>query len=86
MRVTGETAIRLAERFGVPIHKQAGAGEGHREDIPLEDAQWILRNGDPDSIYADAEPEMVSAVVEEIATGESRPLLVEEEGGGGAGR
>ena len=71
MRVTGETAIRLAEKYGTPIHKHADAREGRREDIPLEDAQQILRDGQPKLIYADAEPELVAAVIEEVATGES---------------
>ena len=71
MRVTGETAIRLAEKYGTPIHKHADACEGRRDDIPLEDAQQILRDGQPKLIYADAEPELVAAVTEEVATGES---------------
>ena len=45
MRVTGETAIRLAERYGMPIHKHEDAHEGFRADIPLEDAQQLLRVG-----------------------------------------
>ena len=71
MRVTGETAIRLAEKYGTPIHKHADAREGRREDVPLEDAQQLLRDGQAELIYADAEPELVAAVTEEVATGEA---------------
>ena len=71
MRVTGETAIRLAEKYGLPIQKHGDADEGYREDIPLEDAQWILRNSDPDSIYVEADPELVAGITREIATGEA---------------
>ena len=74
MRVTGETAVRLAERYGLPIHKHPEANEGYREDIPLEDAQWILHNGDPDLIYTEAEPELVATITEEIATGQQSVL------------
>ena len=81
MRVTGETAIRLAEKYGTPIHKHADAREGRRDDIPLEDAQQILRDGQPELIYADAEPELVAAVTEEVATGETvRAVRVVDEG------
>ena len=84
MRVTGETAVRLAERFGLPIHKCADEREGYREDVPLEDAQRILRGGGHELIYAEAEPELIAAAAEEVATGESRVVLVDppREGGG----
>jgi hypothetical protein len=62
MRVTGDLAIRLAMQYGLPIHKRAAASEGYREDIPLEDAQWIARNSDPELIYVEAEPELIEAV------------------------
>ena len=55
----------------MPIQKRADEHEGYRADIPLEDAQQILRDGQPELIYADAEPELVAAVTEEVATGES---------------
>ena len=64
MKVTGETAVRLAETYGLPIRKAADEKEGFREDIPLEDAQWILRHGEPESIFVEAEPEMVELVTE----------------------
>ena len=81
MRVTGETAIRLAEKYGTPIHKHPDAREGRREDIPLEDAQQLLRDGRAELIYTDAEPELVAAVTEEVATGESAgPVWVGDEG------
>lgn len=67
MKYTGETAVALAEKYGLPIQKKADEHEGYREDIPLEDAQWILNNGDPDSIYVEAEPELAKTVNEEIA-------------------
>lgn len=79
MRVTGETAVRLAERYGLPIHKHPDGSEGYRQDIPLEDAQWILHNADPDLIYTEAEPELIATITEEIATGQQRVLLLENE-------
>ena len=66
MKYTGETAVSLAERYGLPINKRADEHEGYRNDIPLEDAQWILNYGDPDSIFVEAEPEMAKTVNEEI--------------------
>jgi hypothetical protein len=81
MKVTGETAIRLAERYGLPIHKRPDANEGYREDIPLEDAQWILNNSDPNLIYVEAEPELVSNATAEIATGKARGLLAGADAG-----
>jgi hypothetical protein len=86
MRVTGETAIRLAERYGLPIHKQGDAGEGFREDIPLEDAQCILREGDPESIYTEAEPELIAAVTREVATGTPGAVPAASRGEGGGTR
>ena len=79
MRVTGETAVRLAEKYGLPIHRLPDGGEGYREDIPLEDAKAILRRGEPDLIFTEAEPELVSAITEEIATGVPVVLVIEEE-------
>ena len=84
MRVTGETAIRLAERYGLPIHKHEDAHEGFRADIPLEDAQQMLRDGKPELIYTEAEPEQIATVTQEIALGTSGVLLLDsqdEEGG-----
>jgi hypothetical protein len=86
MRVTGETAIRLAERYGLPIHKQRDAGECFREDIPLEDAQRILREGDAELIYAEAEPELIAAVRQEIATGTPSVVPADSRGEGGETR
>jgi hypothetical protein len=60
MKVTGEKAVDLAMRYGLPIHKRADAHKGFREAIPLEDAQEILLHGDPESIYTEAEPELVA--------------------------
>lgn len=62
MKATGETAVRLAETYGLPIQKKADEKEGYRQDIPLEDAQWILRHGEPDSIFVESEPEMIALV------------------------
>ena len=62
MKVTGETAVRLAETYGLPIHKEPDEKEGYRADIPLEDAQWILRHDNPRLIYVEAEPELVESV------------------------
>lgn len=64
MKVTGETAVRLAETYGLPIRKEPDEREGFREDIPLEDAQWILRHGEPRSIFVEAEPELVESVTD----------------------
>lgn len=41
MKARGETAVRPGRRYGLPIHKEADAHEGPRQDIPLEDALWI---------------------------------------------
>lgn len=60
MKVTGEKAVDLAMRYGLPIHKRADATEGYREAVPLEDAQEILRHGDPETIYTEAEPDMIA--------------------------
>jgi hypothetical protein len=60
MKFTGETAVRLAEKYGLPIQKRADEHEGYRADIPLEDAQAILRDGDPQTIYVEAEPELAA--------------------------
>lgn len=62
MKVTGELAVRLAERYGLPVHKKADEKEGYREDIPLEDAQWILQHDDPEKIFVEAEAELVESV------------------------
>ena len=86
MRVTGETAIRLAEKYGLPIHKRGDADEGFREDIPLEDAQRILSEGDPELIYAEAEPELIAAVRREIATGKPGAIPSDSRGEGGGTR
>ena len=66
MKYTGETAVRLAERYGLPVQKQADGEEDYRQAIPLEDAQWILQHGDPNLIFVEAEPEMAEVVNEEI--------------------
>ena len=79
MRVTGETAVRLAEKYGLPIHKLPDGSEGYREDIALEDAKAILRGGDPEAIFTEAEPELVSAVTEEMVTGVPVVLVIQEE-------
>ncbi len=62
MKVTGEKALDLAMRYGLPIYKRADAHKGFREAIPLEDAQEILRHGDPESIYTEAEPELLASL------------------------
>jgi hypothetical protein len=64
MRVTGEIAVRLAETYGLPIQKEPDEREGYRADIPLEDAQWILRHGESSSIFVEAEPELVESVTD----------------------
>ena len=65
MKYTGETAVKLAERYGLPIQKEADESEGARDDLPLEDAQWILNHGDPETIFVNAEPELAEAVKDE---------------------
>lgn len=62
MKVTGETAVRLAETYGLPIRKEPDEKESFRQDIPLEDAQWILRYGNPQSIFVEAKPELIESV------------------------
>ncbi|HZS08758.1 MAG TPA: hypothetical protein VFD58_28240 [Blastocatellia bacterium] len=62
MKVTGETAIKLAMRYGLPIHKEPDEAEGYRADIPLEDAQWIVSHSNHKLIYVEAAPELVMAV------------------------
>lgn len=64
MKVTGETAVRLAETYGLPVQKEPDEKEDYREDIPLEDAQRILRHGDPQSIFVEAEPKLVEMLTE----------------------
>ncbi|HXG67821.1 MAG TPA: hypothetical protein VNO70_22160 [Blastocatellia bacterium] len=46
----------------MPIHKHPDPREGFREDIPLEDAQWIVSHADPELIYVEAEPELIATV------------------------
>ena len=65
MKFTGETAIKLAEKYGLPIHKQADEHEGYREDIPLEDAQTLVRNGKSEVIFVEAEPELADRLDDE---------------------
>ena len=62
MKYTGDKAIRLAEKYGLPIQKRVDAHEGYRADVPLEDAQWVAIHGDPDSIFVEAEPALADAV------------------------
>ena len=62
MKFTGEIAVRLAEKYGLPIQKEAGDTEGDRADIPLEDAQRILQHGNPETIFVEAEPELADSV------------------------
>jgi hypothetical protein len=62
MKFTGEIAVRLAEKYGLPIQKKADESEGYRADIPLEDAQWILEHGDPEIIFVESEPELAVSV------------------------
>jgi hypothetical protein len=38
------------------------------------DAQWILNNADPNSIYTEAELELVAAVMQKVATGDESLL------------
>lgn len=65
MKFTGEQALELAERFGLPIQKEPDAHEGYRNDVPLEDAQRILKNGDPETIFVEADSEMAAVLKEE---------------------
>ncbi|HWQ32091.1 MAG TPA: hypothetical protein VNQ79_04345 [Blastocatellia bacterium] len=67
MKASGETAVRLARRYGLPIHEEADAHEGPRQDIPLEDALWIVDHADPQSIRVEAEPELIATVITEPA-------------------
>ena len=49
----------------MPIHKQADGHEGYREDIPLEDAQTLVRNGKSKVIFVEAEPELADRLDDE---------------------
>jgi hypothetical protein len=73
MKYTGETAVRLAEKYGLPIHKRPDEDEGYREDIPLEDAQRMLRNGTAEAIFVEAEPELAARVSNQDELVRDRP-------------
>ena len=66
MKFTGEIAVRLAERYGLPVQKEADEQEDYRADIPLEDAHWILKHGDPESIFVEANEKLADAVKNEF--------------------
>lgn len=62
MKFTGEKAVVLAERYGLMIRKFEDERRGKTASVPLEDAQWILEHGEPESIFVEAEPEMADLV------------------------
>jgi hypothetical protein len=70
MKVTGEIAVRLAERYGTPIHKEVDQNEGRRESTSRSKTrEWILRHGNPETIFAEAEPELINTVRAERTAG-----------------